>query len=142
MNKNPKLLPTPARAQAAKQAARRRQLPRVDLGYQWTDDLPLQVRAIALADKTLFIAGPPLVVNEEAVFDDPEAPAIKAKLAQQSAALQGEAGALLWAVSASDGTKLAEYELDSPPAWDGMATANGRLYLAMVDGKVLCFAGR
>lgn len=53
--------------------------------------------------------------------------------------LESRQGAVLYAVSASDGEKLAEYKLDSLPVWDGMAAANGRLYLAMKDGKVLCF---
>lgn len=28
------------------------------------------------------------------------------------------------------------------PVWDGLAAANGRLYLATEDGKVVCFTGR
>ena len=48
-------------------------------------------------------------------------------------------GVLLYAASASDGWKLAEYKLDSLPVRDGMAAANGRLYLATKNGKVLCF---
>jgi len=47
-------------------------------------------------------------------------------------------GALLLAVSTSDGKKLAEHKLDSAPTWDGMAAASGRLYLSTMDGKVLC----
>ena len=54
------------------------------------------------------------------------------------AALTGKKGALLRAVSAIDGKQLAEYRLDAPPTWDGMAAAGGRLYLSSTDGKVLC----
>ena len=142
MAKNPKVLPrAPRKPGATQQRGKRvRRLPRVDLGWRWTKDVPLQVRAIALAGNSLFIAGPPIVVDEEEAFDHPYDPAIKAKLQRQSAALDGHAGALLWALSASDGTKLAEYKLDSPPAWDSMAAANRRLYLSTTDGKVLCFA--
>jgi outer membrane protein assembly factor BamB len=140
MNKLPKLLPRP-RTETAQQAARRRRLPRVDLGYQWANDVPLQVRGIALAGGTLFIAGPPVVWDEDETFDRPDEPAVKAKLAQQNAALAGKSGALLWAVAASDGAKLAEHRLESPPAWDGMAAANGRLYISTTDGNVLCLAG-
>jgi hypothetical protein len=43
------------------------------------------------------------------------------------------------AVSSADGKKLAEYDLDSPPIFDGMAAAAGRLYMSTVDGKVICF---
>jgi outer membrane protein assembly factor BamB len=45
---------------------------------------------------------------------------------------------LLWAVAAQDGKKLAEYKLDSPPVFDGMIAANGRLYIATRDGRLLC----
>jgi hypothetical protein len=47
----------------------------------------------------------------------------------------------LWAVSAGDGERLTEYQLESPPVFDGMVAANGRLYLATMDGKVVCFGG-
>ena len=49
---------------------------------------------------------------------------------------------MLMAVSASDGAELARYELDSPPVFDGMAAANGRLYLSLENGRLLCMAGR
>ena len=44
-------------------------------------------------------------------------------------------------VSTVGGNKLAEYALEAPPVLDGIAAAHGRLYLATVDGKVLCFSG-
>ena len=69
-------------------------------------------------------------------------PVVPRRLDEQDAALQGEKGALLWVVSASDGKKLAGFNLETTPAWDGMAAANGRLYLSTTDGKVLCFAGK
>ncbi len=114
--------------------------------YHWTDDsVPILVRSMVLADKILFIAGPPDVVDEEQAFDYWTNPAIDpnipAKLTEQDAALEGQRGALLWAVSISDGNKLAEYNLESPPVWDGMAAANGRLYLTLKNGTVLCFIG-
>jgi outer membrane protein assembly factor BamB len=111
--------------------------------YTWLDEhLPLLVRAMVLANKTLFIAGPPVVVDEQKVWGYlPESP-IRAQLDEQSAALEGQKGALLWVVSASNGEKLAEYNLESVPVWDGMVAANGRLYLSMKNGKILCFGGK
>ncbi len=50
--------------------------------------------------------------------------------------------ALLMAISAIDGTELARYRLDSAPVFDGMAAANGRLYLSLENGQVLCMAGQ
>jgi hypothetical protein len=43
------------------------------------------------------------------------------------------------AVSASDGKLLAEYGPDAAPVWDGIALANGRLYVALADDTVQCF---
>ena len=53
------------------------------------------------------------------------------------AAVEGRKGGLLWVIS-RDGKKRAELQLASPPVFDGLITAEGRLYLAMADGKVLC----
>jgi hypothetical protein len=32
-----------------------------------------------------------------------------------------------------------QYTLDAPPAWDGLAAANGQLFMVTQDGKVICF---
>lgn len=48
---------------------------------------------------------------------------------------------MLWAVSAADGKKQAEYTLAAPPVFDGMAAANGKLFLVTLDGKVSCLSG-
>jgi hypothetical protein len=106
--------------------------------YAWSTEVPVLVRAMALAGSTLFIAGPSDVLDESAMGRSPLG---KEKLIlRQEAALGGKGGAVLWAVSAQDGTKLAEYPLDSPPVFDGMAAANRRLYVSTVGGKVRCFA--
>ncbi|MBA7682534.1 hypothetical protein ES703_90884 [subsurface metagenome] len=123
--------------------------------YHWSREVPLYVRAMVLtrcpdlrretqgqADKTLFMAGPLDIIDEEEVFSRPDARGLGEKLREQTAALEGRKGALLWVVSASDGKKLAQYNLESVPVWDGMAAANGRLYLSMKNGRVLCFGGR
>jgi outer membrane protein assembly factor BamB len=89
----------------------------------WKQFVPLRIRAMALAGDTLFLAGPPDIVPEH----DP------------LAAFEGRKGASLWVVSTTDGRKLAEHKLDSPPVFDGMAAAAGRLYLCTDDGKLLCF---
>ena len=84
----------------------------------------------------------PDVVDEEESFNNPGDAEILKKLMDQDAALEGLRGASLWAVSTADGRKIAEYKLDSPPIFDGMIAANGRLYLATKDGKMMCFAGK
>jgi outer membrane protein assembly factor BamB len=114
-------------------------VPGFEVKHNWTKDVPLFVRAMVLADRTLFVAGPPDVVDEDQAFKRIDDPKTKQNLADQAAALEGKKGALLRAVSAADGSDLAQYEIDSPPVFDGMAAAAGRLYISTVNGKVLCY---
>jgi hypothetical protein len=110
------------------------------IDFNWRQkEPPLQATAMVLADKTLFVAGPRDVVNEEEVFSNPFDDQVTAKAAEQVAALRGNGGALLHAVSTEDGKKLKEIKLDSCPVFDGMAAAKGRLFVSMMDGKVVCF---
>jgi hypothetical protein len=95
---------------------------------------------MVLADGTLFLAGPVDMVDEEQALRGIKDPEVRRALADQAIALEGKKGGLLWAVSAADGEKLAEHDLDAPPVFDGMAAASGRLYLATQDGAVRCFA--
>ena len=80
---------------------------------------------MVLARDTLLFAGPPDIFSS----DEP------------AAALAGEKGGKLLLVSASDGKQLAQCELRSPPVFDGMAVADGRIYLATLDSHVVCFGG-
>ena len=45
-------------------------------------------------------------------------------------------------ITATDGKKRSALHLDSPPVFNGMAAANGRLYVAAMDGSVLCLTGK
>jgi len=110
--------------------------------YRWTDTSPsIFVRAMAVADEILFIAGPPDVVDEEHAFDNSADPNVIEMLDEQDAALKGAQGTLLRAVSVTDGGKYAEYNIASLPVWDGMVVANGRLFISMENGAVQSFAG-
>jgi hypothetical protein len=96
---------------------------------------------MVLADKTLFVAGPP----DPADQGTPKAfvlanPLSEESLDQARAAWEGDRGALLWAVSTEDGRKLSAYELDSPPVWDGMAAARDKLFISLKSGSVQCWA--
>ena len=42
------------------------------------------------------------------------------------------------AISPADGSVLAEMALPCSPVWDGMAVAQGNLYLTLTDGQLLC----
>ncbi|MCX7014773.1 MAG: PQQ-binding-like beta-propeller repeat protein [Candidatus Sumerlaeota bacterium] len=107
--------------------------------FQWRDESPpLMARAMVLAGKMLFIAGPPDIIDEEDVVKHPNDAEVKAKLAAQADAMDGKMGSSLWAVSTADGTKLGEVKLESVPVFDSMAFANGRLFMALADGRVVC----
>ena len=100
--------------------------------------------AMVLAGGKLFMAGFPDVADEEKTYgfvfgaDDD----INRQMRRQEESWQGKKGALLWAVSADTGTKLSEYKIPAIPVWDGMIAANGRLYLSLKDGTVLCMGKR
>lgn len=91
----------------------------------WTHWLPVRVRAMVKAADVLFVAGPPDLY-------DPEDPL---------AAFEGRRGARLAALSARDGEQLSEIELDSPPVFDGMIAAEGRLLISLTDGSIVALAG-
>jgi hypothetical protein len=113
------------------------------LNFKWKVDKPdIQVRAMVAADKTLFIAGPPDVVDEEEAFFAMDDTVILEKLAEQSELLKGKDGARIWAVSTQSGERLSEYRLDSLPVWDGMIAADEKLYLTTMNGDVVCLADK
>ncbi|MEZ6130717.1 MAG: PQQ-binding-like beta-propeller repeat protein [Planctomycetaceae bacterium] len=108
---------------------------------KWTSDVPIYVRAMVLAGPTLFIVGPPDIIDEEATFQkltekDPE---VQTLLAKQDDALEGKVGGQLLAVNADTGEVEHTVELGTLPAWDGLAGANGHLFLSTLNGQVMCF---
>jgi hypothetical protein len=112
-------------------------LPTRRIEFRWTTDIPILARAMVLADTTLFVAGPPDLIDENRTLSLFNSPETQEQLARQAAALAGAEGALLWAVS-TDGRRLAEHKLDSVPVWDGMAAALGRVYLSTTNGEIHC----
>ncbi len=89
----------------------------------WHKWVPILVRAMTVTDNALFIAGAP----DELVDGD------------LMASFEGRNGAVLRAMSKKDGAKLSELKLEAPPVFDGMAAANGRLYMALANGELVCF---
>jgi hypothetical protein len=88
----------------------------------WTTKHRLRALAMVATDGALFAAGVPDIV-------DPSDPL---------GALEGREGGLLLALDARSGEGLSQLKLAAPPVFDGMAAANGRLYLSTTDGKLLC----
>ena len=108
---------------------------------KWTQDVPIYVRAMVLGGSKLFIVGPPDIIDEEDTFQkltekDPE---VQKLLDEQDAVLEGKDGARLLSVNIDTGEVESNLKLDSLPAWDGMAGANGHLYLSTLDGKLIRF---
>jgi len=94
--------------------------------YVWSRGIPFLVRAMVLAGDTLAVAGPP------SVWPGPEGTEM----------LEGKRGGLLLLLSASEGKELFQLDLPSPPEFDGMIAAGGRIYLSAEDGKVYCYKQR
>ncbi|MBT7162857.1 MAG: PQQ-binding-like beta-propeller repeat protein, partial [Victivallales bacterium] len=90
------------------------------LKFNWTERLPIHVLAMVKTKDVLFVAGP------------------QGGGTISTAAAKGKTGAALFAVSPADGEVLAEMSLPAAPAWDGMAVANGNLYLTLLNGDVIC----
>ncbi len=114
-------------AQSPTKKSRSRSRTRKGIKCRWSESVGLWVRAMVLADKTLFLAGPPVptyigIADQKTVVE----------------AFEGKKGAVLYAVSAEDGKKLAEYDIESLPVYDGMIAANGRLYISTQDGRLIC----
>jgi len=106
----------------------------------WSGEVAIQVNSMVLTNNALFIAGPPDVEDEEQSVKTLLDPATQKKLAEQSAAFEGERGALLMATSRKDGQKLAAYRLDFVPRFDGLIAANGRLYISTLSGQIICLS--
>ena len=124
----------------------RRAFPTEDLTaarYGWTLDQPgLQARAMVATADQLLVAGHPDFIDERRAYRLPDDPEVHEQLQRQADALEGRCGGRLWAVSKSDGQPAARYRLASPPVFDGMAAAGGRLFLATLDGAVLCLGDK
>ena len=112
----------------------------------WTGVIPIQLRAMAGAGKNLIIAGPP----NELIEPDVARPQVKeiiedpqwlTKIDAQQRAEDGELGGKIIVINPTTGERVKAADLDSPPVFDGMIVANGRVYVSTLDGKVRCFGG-
>jgi len=148
----PKAAPAPKarqKAQANGKKGKKARRPRIrrprggGIKHHWQVDTPgLMVNAMVLgaSNNKLFIAGPPDLADETKMMgfltgaDDD----INRQLRAQADAWRGKRGGLVRVVSCETGEKLGECKLDSIPVFDGMSAADGKLFLATIDGKVVC----
>ena len=99
----------------------------------WSRQVPIFARALVLADTTLLLAGP----HEQAELRTGEL--TLPNLDKAESAFQGRQGAALCLVDAAGGEPLAQYKLESPPVFDGMIAARGRIFISLKDGSLVCF---
>ena len=110
---------------------------------KWAEDVPIYVRGMVLAGRRLYIIGPPDTINEEETFEkltnsDPQ---VQQELDAQDAALNGADGSRLLVINTSTGETEQDLAMEPLPTWDGLAAANGNLFLTTLDGKVICLGG-
>jgi outer membrane protein assembly factor BamB len=92
------------------------------LKRKWGGKLPLRGRAMALTPDRVYLAGAPDVVPEK----DP------------LAAFEGRLGGELYVLDRKDGSERQRLKLPSPPVFNGIAAARGRLFLTLENGEVVC----
>ena len=89
---------------------------------KWSARLPMRPRAMLRAGDMIFLAGVPAAPTP----GDPHA------------TFEGRTAGMLHTASTGDGKPLAHRKLKSPPVWDGLAAAGGKLYMSAMDGSVTC----
>ena len=99
---------------------------------------------MVLAKDVVFVAGPPDVMDEEKTFARIMArdKSVNEVITKQQGALDGNQGSVLLAISTETGETLGKYDLGYLPTWDGMAAANGSLFLSTEKGTITCLKGK
>jgi hypothetical protein len=92
----------------------------------WAQWFSVRIRAMVKAADVLYVAGPPDVLEP----------------ADPHAALEGRRGAILASVSPADGSEMGRIDLESPPVFDGLIAAEGKLFAALENGSVICCSGQ
>ena len=90
----------------------------------WAKWVKIRACAMVKAGKILFLAGPPDTFDAS----DPYA------------SFDGREGARLAALATTDGAVLNEIDLESPPVFDGLIAAQGKLFISLEDGSLTCLS--
>jgi hypothetical protein len=90
----------------------------------WSTRVPVRVTAMAVTPDHLVIVGSPDIV-------DPADPL---------AAFEARKGGRLRLVSTADGSTREEHQFASPPVFNGLAVARGRVFVSLEVGKVISLA--
>ena len=105
---------------------------------------PVLVRAMVSTKDCLFVAGPKDIMDEHDYTSRNAAAGykkIKGELQKQSDVWSGKGGGLLHAVSKKDGSRIANYRLDAIPVFDGMIAVEGKLFVSLTTGRLICLGG-
>ncbi|KPK35936.1 MAG: hypothetical protein AMJ65_16955 [Phycisphaerae bacterium SG8_4] len=89
--------------------------------WKWSIETDVRPRAMLHAGDLLFLAGTPYAAGQ----------------IDLAATHEGTKGGRLSVWTAETGERIAGQELESPPVWDGMAAANGRLYISLENGSLM-----
>ncbi len=89
----------------------------------WAKRIPIRVEGMVLARDRLYLCGPPDLPAGEGAYE----------------AMIGKRGASFRVIATADGATLAQFEMDEVPVFDGLIAAQGRLYMATLEGTVICF---
>ncbi|MHC4401407.1 MAG: outer membrane protein assembly factor BamB family protein [Planctomycetota bacterium] len=113
--------------------------------FAWHNEAPLYPHAMLLTDDAFFVAGPPRF-DEEATTRRLAASGtdrfrLDPLLETALDTFAGRRGGVLCAVDKATGRILAELRLPSSPVFDGMIAADGKLFLALKDGSIVCMKG-
>ena len=98
----------------------------------WGRKNELIARAMVLADDQLLVAGYPDIGKRDSqvlAYENEE---------DAIAAYQGKRGSFLQVIAPASGEKLSEVKLPAEPVFDGMAVANGRVFVSLKDGSLQC----
>ena len=90
----------------------------------WSRRVPIRVKAMAVTPDRMVLCGAPDVVDS----------------ADPLGAFEARKGGRLRLLSTTNGDTLQEHKLDSPPVFNGVAVARGRLFVSLKNGKIACFA--
>jgi len=88
----------------------------------WVQRVPIRAHGMLLAGERLYLAGPPDLAEDAGAYE----------------AMIGKRGAIFRVASTADGSTLAEFAMDDVPVFDGLIAAGGRLYMATMNGTLVC----
>jgi hypothetical protein len=108
--------------------------------FNWQERIKVLARAMVLAGDKLVVAGPPDVIADEPLVPDQyDLDRVLSKLEEQNDIFAGKHHGILVVVSAKDGKILSEQLLQSPPVFNGMIVAAGKLFIADTKGRIVSY---